>query len=86
VLAERPEVYECAVIGLPDADWGERVVAVIELNEGADYDAADVQRFLRARLGGVKAPKELIVVDALPRNANGKILKNDLVERFSPPA
>ncbi len=83
VLAERPEVYESAVIGLPDPDWGERVVAVIELTEGAIYDPDDLRRFLRARLGGVKAPKELVVVDALPRNANGKILKNALIEQLT---
>jgi acyl-CoA synthetase (AMP-forming)/AMP-acid ligase II len=86
VLSERPEVYECAVIGVPDPDWGERVVAIVELHDGAPFDAVELQRFLRTRLGGVKAPKELIVVDSLPRNSNGKILKNDLVERFSPPA
>ncbi len=80
VLAERPEVYESAVIGLPDPDWGERVVAVIELNEGVEYDPDDLQRYLRSRLGGVKAPKQVVVVDTLPRNANGKILKNQLVE------
>ncbi len=83
VLAERPEVYESAVIGLPDPEWGERVVAVIELNEGAEYDADDLQRYLRARLGGVKAPKQLVIVDTLPRNANGKILKRLLVEQYT---
>ncbi|MGZ4672045.1 MAG: class I adenylate-forming enzyme family protein [Ilumatobacteraceae bacterium] len=85
VLAERPEVYESAVIGLPDPEWGERVVAVIELNEGAELDADDLQRYLRARLGGVKAPKQVMVVDSLPRNANGKILKRLLVEQFTDP-
>jgi fatty-acyl-CoA synthase len=83
VLAERPEIYESAVIGLPDPDWGERVVAVIELNEGAEYDPDDLQRYLRARLGGVKAPKQLVIVDTLPRNSNGKILKNLLVEQLT---
>jgi fatty-acyl-CoA synthase len=83
VLAERPEIYESAVIGLPDPEWGERVVAVIELNEGATYDPDDLRRYLRARLGGVKAPKELIIVDTLPRNANGKILKNALIAQLT---
>jgi acyl-CoA synthetase (AMP-forming)/AMP-acid ligase II len=85
VLAERPEVYESAVIGLPDPQWGERVVAVIELNDGVDYDPDDLQRYLRARLGGVKTPKQVVVVDTLPRNANGKILKRLLVEQFTEP-
>jgi acyl-CoA synthetase (AMP-forming)/AMP-acid ligase II len=83
VLAERPEVYESAVIGLPDPDWGERVVAVVELAEGVAYDPDDLRRYLRDRLGGVKAPKELVVVDTLPRNANGKILKNTLIEQLT---
>ncbi|MGZ7085194.1 MAG: AMP-binding enzyme, partial [Ilumatobacteraceae bacterium] len=54
-------------------------------NEGAELDADDLQRYLRARLGGVKAPKQVMVVDSLPRNANGKILKRLLVEQFTDP-
>jgi fatty-acyl-CoA synthase len=85
VLAERAEIYESAVIGLPDPDWGERVVAVIELNEGADFDAEALRQYVRTRLGGVKTPKEFVVVDEIPRNANGKILKNALVDLLRQP-
>jgi fatty-acyl-CoA synthase len=84
VLAERPEVYESAVIGLPDPDWGERLVAIIELNEGAQYDPEELRQYIHTRLGGVKTPKQFVVVDELPRNANGKILKNILVDRLRP--
>ncbi len=82
VLAERPELHESAVIGLPDPDWGERIVAVIEPASGAGVDIDDLLRFVRSRLGAVKTPKDVVIVDALPRNANGKILKTLLVERL----
>ena len=82
VLAEHTDVHESAVIGLPDPDWGERIVAVIEPASGAVVDTDAVLRFVRQRLGAVKTPKDVVIVDALPRNANGKILKTLLVERL----
>ena len=75
VIAERTEVHESAVIGLPDPDWGERIVAVVEPAPGAVVDTDDLLRHVRSRLGAVKTPKDVVIVDALPRNANGKILK-----------
>ena len=82
VLAERAEVHECAVIGVADAEWGERIVAVVEAADGERCDPDALRRFVRDRLGGVKAPKEVVIVDSLPRNANGKILKRELVDRL----
>jgi acyl-CoA synthetase (AMP-forming)/AMP-acid ligase II len=83
VLAERPEVHESAVVGAPDPDWGERIVAVIEPASGAVLDTVDLLRYVRGRLGAVKTPKDVVIVDSLPRNANGKILKRVLVERLA---
>jgi acyl-CoA synthetase (AMP-forming)/AMP-acid ligase II len=82
VIAERPEVHESAVIGLPDADWGERIVAVVEPASDAVVDTDDLLRHIRGRLGAVKTPKDVMIVDALPRNANGKVLKRLLVEQL----
>jgi acyl-CoA synthetase (AMP-forming)/AMP-acid ligase II len=83
VLAERPEVHESAVIGLPDPDWGERIVAVIEPVSGAVLDPDELLSYVRGRVGAVKTPKDVVIVDSLPRNANGKILKTVLVERLT---
>ena len=83
VLAERPEIYESAVVGLADPDWGERIVAVIEMNDGGIHDPEELRQFVHSRLGGVKTPKQFVIVDALPRNANGKILKNVLFEQLT---
>lgn len=78
VLYQLPQVEEAAVIGLPDERWGERVVAVVVPREGAPLTLEAVQAHCRGKLGGFKIPKQLIVVDALPRNPSGKVLKRVL--------
>ena len=82
VLAELPEIRESAVLGLPDETWGELVVAVVEVARGAILDPQAVLDFGRERLGGVKAPKRILVIDELPRNQNGKIPKSALLDRL----
>lgn len=75
VLYEMPEIKEAAVIGRADERWGETPVAVAVLNDGATLNFEQVNTFCRARLAGFKCPKDLILVEALPRNPSGKILK-----------
>ena len=76
-------VGESAVVGVPDEDLGERVVAVVEpAVAGAALDPAALLAGLRTRLAGYKVPKRLHVVRELPRNAMGKVRKNVLRERF----
>jgi fatty-acyl-CoA synthase len=82
VLAEDPVVRELAVIGVRDPEWGEKLVAVVVLREGAVFDADALRARAKARLSAAKVPREWHVVDALPRNANGKVLKTQLRERF----
>jgi acyl-CoA synthetase (AMP-forming)/AMP-acid ligase II len=82
VIAERPDVYESAVVGVPDPDWGERVVAAIEPTANGECDVEGLLDHVRARLGAVKTPKEVVILDELPRNANGKLLKRVLVEEL----
>lgn len=79
---EIPGIGECAAFGIPDAEWGECVVLVVVPRQGAVLDPDTLCRELRRRLGGVKTPKLIRVVDALPRNDNGKILKRVIVADF----
>ncbi|QKW33261.1 AMP-binding protein [Actinomadura sp. NAK00032] len=81
VLLRHPAVRDCAVIGLPDAKWGERVTAVVELKTGADADPAELVAVCRDGLGGVKAPKEIIFRE-LPRSPVGKVLKRELRDEY----
>jgi long-chain acyl-CoA synthetase len=78
VLAEHPEVLEAAVVGVPDERWGETVLAVVVARPGAAPDEAGVIAFCRERLAHYKCPRHVRVVDALPRNASGKILRRKL--------
>jgi len=83
VLYTRPEVLECAVVGLPDQEYGERVTAFIIEREGHHVDPASLRDLLKARIAGFKVPKEFIVVDDLPRTSTGKLLKREIRELHS---
>ena len=83
VLATHEGVAECAVIGITDETWGERVVAVVVARAGKSLDHEVIEAHLRGKLAGYKMPKETVVIDALPRNAAGKIVKRDLKVHFS---
>ena len=78
VLCDHPAVAEIAVIGAPDERWGERVVAVAALRPGFQLSLDELRAYARERLAGYKCPRELRIIDALPRNAGGKILKGQL--------
>jgi acyl-CoA synthetase (AMP-forming)/AMP-acid ligase II len=82
VVWTHPAVQDCAVIGIPHADWGEAVTAVIELNQGAQATEEEILAYCRPKLGGIKTPKKVVFVDALPRSANGKVLKKDVREPY----
>ena len=83
VLDEMPEVVESAVIGVPHADFGEAVTAVVVPRADARPDEAIIITALKSKLAGYKVPKRVHFVDSLPRNAMGKVQKNLLRERFA---
>jgi long-chain acyl-CoA synthetase len=78
VLNACPEVEEAAVIGVPDARWGERLKAFVTAAPSATPNLEVVTAFCAGRLAPYKTPREIVVLDALPRNAAGKILKSEL--------
>lgn len=80
VLHEHPDVAEAAVVGRPDARWGEVGLAVVVPRPGAAPTAAALTAFCRDRLAGFKVPRTFRFVEALPRSAVGKVLKTELRE------
>jgi len=81
VLAH-PAVLDCAVVGLPDDKWGERVTAIIQPLDGHDVTAEEIRAWVKDRLGSVKAPKQVEIWADLPRSRVGKILKADVKSRL----
>jgi len=82
LINELPGVRESAVIGLPDADFGEAVVAVVVLDGGASLTAEGIRDAIRGRAANFKVPKRVLFVDELPRNTMGKVQKDVLRKRF----
>jgi malonyl-CoA/methylmalonyl-CoA synthetase len=74
-LRQHPAIVECAVVGVPDLEWGERVAAAVVLNDGDTLDLQALRTWARELLAAHKLPSRLLVLDALPRNAMGKVMK-----------
>jgi long-chain acyl-CoA synthetase len=84
VLAEHPDVVDSAVFGVPDAEWGEALVAVVEPRPGAPLDADGLRAWCRARLAAYKCPRRFDLVATLPRDPNGKVQKRGLRDALWP--
>jgi fatty-acyl-CoA synthase len=82
VLFAHPKVAEAAVIGLPDPKWGESVFAVVVARPGTHLTPEELTEHCRTRLAKYKAPKGFAFIDALPRNAAGKVLKRELRKKY----
>jgi malonyl-CoA/methylmalonyl-CoA synthetase len=81
-LVANPDVEECAVVGVPDPEWGERVAAAIVTRPGAKLTAESLRGWARERLAPYKVPSRVHFVDELPRNALGKVVKPELRRRL----
>jgi acyl-CoA synthetase (AMP-forming)/AMP-acid ligase II len=82
VIIRHPSVREVAVIGVPDEKWGEAIKAVVSLNKGASLTEAELIEYCRNNIAGYKKPKSLEIVDDLPKNNYGKILKRELRSKY----
>ncbi|WP_371917612.1 hypothetical protein [Pseudomonas sp. Irchel 3H3] len=82
VLARHPAVAQCAVIGIPHAQWGEAVHAVVVRQSGAQVDEDQLRRHCRAFIAGYKCPKSIEFRETLPLSAAGKVLKRELRAAF----
>jgi malonyl-CoA/methylmalonyl-CoA synthetase len=83
VLRQHETIAECAVVGVPDPEWGERVAAAVVSREGCVLSLEDLRTWAKDRLANYKVPSRLLTVDELPRNAMGKVMKPAVVELFS---
>jgi fatty-acyl-CoA synthase len=84
VLYRLPAIAEAAVIGIPDERWGETGMAIIALKPGQSLEEAAIHQHCRANLARFKCPREIRIIDALPRNATGKVHKPTLRGQFVP--
>jgi acyl-CoA synthetase (AMP-forming)/AMP-acid ligase II len=81
-MLKHPAVAQTAVVGAPDARWGERVTALIFIRPGASVTEAELQQHCRMHLAGYKVPKSILFEASLPMTPTGKIMKTALRQRF----
>jgi malonyl-CoA/methylmalonyl-CoA synthetase len=84
-IREHPAVAEVAVVGVPDVQWGDRVVACVIARPGSEAacEGGPLRAFLKERIAAYKVPRQVVVVRELPRNAMGKVIKPELVARVA---
>jgi fatty-acyl-CoA synthase len=78
LIAGHDQVEEVAVVGVSDADWGQRLKAFVVLKPGASLDESVVKAYVKQALASYKVPRDVAFIDVLPRNATGKVLKREL--------
>ena len=81
-LRQHPDIVDCAVVGVPDEQWGETVALAAVINDQKSVSLPFISTWLKDKLAGYKIPKNLIVVDDLPRNALGKVMKPEVKKLF----
>lgn len=83
IISEHPGVMDCAVIGMPDAEWGELVAVAVVPRNGVDLSLKDLRAFVKERAADYKAPRKMELVNQIPRNALGKPIKEKVRALFS---
>jgi len=83
VLRTHPIIKECAVVGVDDEEWGERVCVAIVVEQAESFDLDQLREWAKARLAPYKIPTRMKTVDDLPRNAMGKITKPEVKKLFN---
>jgi malonyl-CoA/methylmalonyl-CoA synthetase len=83
VLRTHPSISECAVVGLADPEWGERVAAAVEVGEDVVLSLAELQQWAKEHLAPYKVPRALEIVKVLPRNSMGKVVKPEVAALFN---
>lgn len=81
-LLTHPDIAECAVVGLPDAEFGQRVAALVALRSGAQLSVEQLQTWCKERMPSYRMPRTVQFIAAIPRNAMGKVNKKELVKMF----
>jgi fatty-acyl-CoA synthase len=81
-MLAHPDIYEVAVIPIPDPRWGEVPKALVSLKPGAKATEADILEFVRGRLSHYKCPRSIEFMDVLPKTGTGKILKKELRKKY----
>jgi acyl-CoA synthetase (AMP-forming)/AMP-acid ligase II len=82
ILAAHPDVAEAAVLGVDDEQYGQRLAAFVVLAQGGSASADDLKQHVRDNLANYKVPREIVVLDELPRSSTGKIVRRDLLARL----
>lgn len=82
IILGNPDVEDCAVIGLPDEKWGEKVTAVVKFKQGRTLSASALITYCKERMSTYKVPKSVFSIEAIPRTLSGKAMKFKLIEQF----
>lgn len=82
VLREHPDIEECAVVGVEDEEWGERVCAALVLSPESEVSTESLRKWCKERMAPYKVPRTVLAVDVLPRNQMGKVTKSRVIELF----
>ncbi|WP_157011689.1 AMP-binding enzyme, partial [Mycobacterium celatum] len=79
-LAEHPDIVDIAVVGVPDEKFGQRLAAFVVAREGSGIDESALREYLKDKVSRFEQPRDISIVESIPRNPAGKVLRNDLLD------